>query len=219
MIGSKYGSLLVLSREGRHCLCRCDCGQEKRVRSDHLKTGAIISCGCVGKRNSALAKITHGMSNSRMFKIWLGMVDRCRNDRSGNYGKRGISVCPRWLNSFENFYADMGEPPSPFHSLDRKEVNGNYEPDNCRWATRTTQARNTRRNTILTFCSENKTIAEWSEITGIKPSTICFRIYKLGWDIEKALTTPAQQRRNIKPWFSLGLSRTTYYRKKKDGVL
>lgn len=219
MVGEKFGHLIVLEKLGKYCLCKCECGAEKFIRMDHLKSGATVSCGCIGMLNSSIAKTTHGMSNTRVFKIWLGMIDRCRNDRTGNYGKRGITVCPRWLDSFDNFYADMGEPPSLLHSIDRKDVNGNYEPGNCRWATRIIQARNTRRNTILEFQGENKTIAEWAEFTGIKPSTICVRLYNLGWSIEKTLTLPAQQRLGNKPWTILGLSRTTYYRKRKEGVM
>jgi len=167
-----------------------------------------------------MSNYKHGMSHTRVFKIWLGMIDRCRNDRTGNYGQRGIRVCPQWLDSFENFYSDMGEPPTTRHSIDRKNVNGDYEPDNCRWATRTLQARNTRRNTVLEFHGEKRLIVEWSEETGIKPSTICVRLYNLGWSIEKTLSTPVQQRfRDEKPWKMMGLSRSTYYRRKNEGVL
>ncbi len=218
MTGSKYGSLIVISKKGRYCLCRCECGVLKSVRMDHLKTGATISCGCVGKRNSALAKIKHGMSETRMFKIWCGMVDRCRNDRSGNYGRRGIRVCLQWESSFEQFCADMGEPPTSKHSIDRIDVNGNYEPNNCRWATRTDQGRNKRNNTVLKFDGELKPMSEWAEKKGIKPATICVRLYSLGWSIEKALTTPVQNRKiNYKPWDEIGISRSSYYRNKKGG--
>jgi len=165
-----------------------------------------------------MGKYKHGMSNTRVFKIWMGIIDRCRNDRSGNYGKRGIKVCESWLESFDNFYADMGEPPTVKHSIDRKDVNGDYEPSNCRWATRTTQARNTRHNTVITFQGESRLLVEWSEITGIKPATICVRLYKLGWSIEKTLTTPVHPILNDRPWLALGMSRTTYYRRKKEGV-
>lgn len=106
----RYGSLTVQEIHGKYRTVKCDCGTIKEVRIDHLESGATVSCGCVGKRNSALAKTIHGMSHTRVFKIWLGMIDRCKNDRQGNYGKRGIRVCNRWLNSFKNFYSDMGGP-------------------------------------------------------------------------------------------------------------
>lgn len=213
MENSTHMHLTILGRDGRHALCRCDCGVEKRIRIDHLKSGAVISCGCIGKKNSALAKIKHGMSNTRVFKIWAGILDRCKNDRSGNYGKRGIQVCERW-NTFENFYDDMGNPPTNKHSIDRIDVNGNYEPGNCRWATPQEQNTNKRNNTILLLNGERKTISEWSKSTGIKPSTICVRLYALGWSVEKALTVPAKQMQGNKPWIDLGMSRTTYYRKR-----
>lgn len=190
----KYGNLTVLEFQGRYRICRCDCGTIKRVRIDHLKDGAIISCGCIGKKNSALAKTKHGMSQTRVFKIWIGMLDRCKNDRQGNYGKRGIIVCQKWKESFEEFYKDMGEPPSKKHSIDRVNVNGNYEPGNCKWSTRTEQARNTTRNTLLTLGNHTATIAEWTDITRIKQSTICVRLYTLGWSVEDALTIPTGQK-------------------------
>ena len=186
----KYGNLKVLEKDGRYRICKCDCGKKKRVRIDHLKSGATISCGCVGRKNSAKAKITHGMSKTRVFKIWMGMLDRCKNDRDGHWGKRGIIVCKRWRDSFVDFYKDMGEPPTDKHSIDRIDVNGNYEPNNCRWATYKQQARNKRNNTILTLNGYSATLAEWSEITGLKPSTLCVRLYTLGWSAKDALQKP-----------------------------
>lgn len=192
----KYGKLTVLDKEGRYFFVRCDCGVEKKVRMDHLKSGATISCGCVGKKNSREAKTTHGMSHTRVFKIWEGVLYRCRN-KVKNYGKRGISVCDRW-NDFKNFYEDMGDPPSKQHSIDRIDVNGDYFKDNCRWATQKQQARNKRSNTILNHDGKSLTIAEWSEITGIKQSTICVRLSK-GWSVEKTLTKPVKNTKIGKP--------------------
>lgn len=186
----KYGHLVILEAKGRYRVCRCDCGVIKKVRIDHLKSGATISCGCIGKAHSAAAKITHGMSNTRIFKTWLYMMDRCKNDRQGTYGKRGIRVCRKWRDSFEEFYKDMGDLPSAQHSIDRIDVNGDYEPGNCRWATRIEQARNTRRNTRLILDGHTATIAEWSEITGLKAATICVRLYTLGWSVRDALIKP-----------------------------
>ena len=213
----KYGKLMVVSANGRYRVCKCACGKTKKVRVDHLKSGATISCGCVGRTNSRKAKITHGMSHTRVFKIWLGMLDRCKHDRQGHWGRRGIRVCKEWRDSFEAFYRDMGEPPSVRHSIERKNNNGNYEPLNCVWATRKEQARNTTRNTRLTYKGRTATIAEWSEITGLKPSTICVRIYNLKWSIGDALSTPvAAKLPAIKPWIKCEMSRTTWYRKNKQ---
>jgi hypothetical protein len=155
----------------------------------------------------------HGMSHTRAFKTWLRMIDRCKNDRQGTYGKKGIAVCVRWLEAFENFYADMGEPTSPKHSIDRIDVNGGYSPENCPWATRTEQARNTTRNTFLKLEGMRATIAEWSERTGIKPATICQRLAS-GQSAKSALTTPVRKWRLNKPWIVEGLSRSGWYRKR-----
>jgi hypothetical protein len=212
----KYGRLKVLENDGRYKICECECGKIKRIRTDHLKSGATISCGCVGQGNSAKAKRKHGMSDSRLFSIWLGMIDRCRNDRSGNYGKRGIKVCERWEKSFVNFYEDMGEPPSPYHSIERNDVNGDYEPSNCRWATREEQANNTRKNTFLTYNGETKTMAQWARDKNIKPATICNRLYVLGWTLERTLTEKPQKRDCKKPWIEERISRSAWYRKNKQ---
>lgn len=160
----------------------------------------------------------HGKTGTRAHNTWMRMHDRCRNDRQGNYGARGITVCDRW-RLFEKFLADMGEPPSREHSLDRVDVNGNYEPSNCRWATRIEQARNTTRNTYLTHDGQTKTIAEWAEITGIKPATICRRLYVSSWPAGKALTEPVTARLSSpKPWEILGMSRSSWYRAGRPGI-
>jgi hypothetical protein len=158
-----------------------------------------------------VAHAPSGLTDSvaRVYRIWVGMRDRCNNDRSGNYGARGIRFCDRW-QCFENFLADMGEPPTFQHSIDRINNDGNYEPGNCRWATRTEQSRNQRSNTILEFRGEKVTLAEWSERMGIKASTLCVRLYKLCWTIEQSLTTPVlvqsprhdQEREIVHDWLT-----------------
>ena len=158
-----------------------------------------------------MTRYRHGMSGTRVHNIWLGMLDRCDNDRSGNYGARGIAVCESW-RSFEMFYLDMGAPPSNDHSLDRVDVNGDYEPTNCRWATRTEQARNTRRNTFLTYDGRTQTLAAWAEELGLKQPTVCRRLMA-GWSVERALMTrPVAALPVVKPWTRLGMSRSTWYR-------
>lgn len=124
------------------------------------------------------------------------MKSRCydRNHVSfKHYGGRGIAICERWLNDFAIFYADVGEPPSDRHTLDRRDANGNYEPGNCRWATYIEQANNTRANLVLTFEDEIRTAAEWSRITGLNAATIRQR-KKRGWTDEQILTTPPDTR-------------------------
>jgi hypothetical protein len=128
---------------------RCDCGTEKVAAVNSLKSGLVRSCGCLAKEQAQRFKPKHGLYKTPTYNSWGGMLQRCTNPATRNfhnYGGRGISVCERW-RSFENFYADMGECP-PKHSLDRIDVNGNYEPGNCRWATTKEQGRN-KRTTVL----------------------------------------------------------------------
>lgn len=131
---------------------------------------------------------------SKIYTLWLGMKARCENPNATKYymyGARGITVCDRW-KKFENFLADMGEPPAVGMQLDRKDNDGPYSPDNCRWATRKEQARNRRDNHFLELNGKRATIAEWAEITGIEYSNIKNRINHLRWPVSRALTQPVK---------------------------
>lgn len=143
--------------------------------------------------------VTHNGSYCPEYRIWIGMKVRCFQSKHPSYqryGARGITVCDRWKDSFANFYADMGKRPSKNHSLDRIDNNGNYTPENCRWATREEQMRNTRHSTLLTYRGQTKTMAEWAEITGLKPATITTRYTKYGWSVEQTLSTPVLRVKN-----------------------
>jgi len=193
--GRQFGRLEVIQEAinsprnyRKFYVCFCSCGVAKEVRHDHLLSGASKSCGrCVSSEKSK----KHGMFGNKTYICWAGMRSRCNNFKSPSYqyyGLRGIKVCPRW-NKFENFLEDMGERPEGM-TLERIDVNDGYHKDNCRWATRQEQAYNKTNTRYLEFDGEIKSQAEWSKILGIKQSTIHRRI-KLGWDIDKALSTPA----------------------------
>lgn len=152
--GKRAGRLLVQSRDGSTSdgrakwLCRCDCGNEVSVDGRNLRQGLTTSCGCFHKEVLRERNLSHGMSSSSTYGSYHAMKNRCLNENQEafpRYGGAGVHICSRWLDSFENFLADMGEKPSDDHTLDRfPNVNGGYEPGNCRWATRAEQNRNKR---------------------------------------------------------------------------
>lgn len=172
--------------------CICQCGNEVIVKGAMLKYGHTKSCGCLRWDNHKQVMVKHGQCESAEYNAWCKMKERCYNKNIKmykHYGGRGIVVCDRWLNSFENFLSDMGLRPSPQHSLDRfPNINGIYEPENCRWATKTEQSRNTRKTTFVTYLGETKSITEWCERLNISPSIVRSRISS-GWRVDTALTT------------------------------
>lgn len=166
------------------------------MRKDQLTRGISKSCGCwkreVAREQMTRLSTTHGLSNnSRTYGVWKGIRKRCLNSSAPgykNYGGRGIYVCQRW-DSYENFLADMGEVPKGM-SIDRINVNGNYEPSNCRWADRKTQMNNMRPNIVVEFMGEKRTLKQWAEKLGINYHMLYQRVFRLSWPVEKALTTP-----------------------------
>ena len=134
----------------------------------------------------------HGMSYTPEHRVWRSMLTRCYNRNCAcysRYGGRGITVCDRWRHSFKNFFEDMGKRPSSSHSIDRIDVNGNYEPSNCRWVTQTVQSNNTRVNKFISINGVERTQAEWSAISGIHPTVIAKRV-SLGWTGTKIISAP-----------------------------
>lgn len=204
LTGIKFGRLQVLNKAasvnaGTLWSCVCECGNEKDILGHLLRRGQVKSCGCqrreAGRENIKKASLVphpalkHGEAKQGLesveWKTWNSIKQRCK--KSPDYVSLGILICDRWKESFSNFLADMGRRPSPSHSIDRIDVTGNYEPGNCRWATRKEQARNRRNSLFIEAFGLRLTLAEWAERTGIKNTTIRNRI-KYGWDAEKALT-------------------------------
>jgi hypothetical protein len=195
LVGKRFGKLVVKAftkkiGNNKSYICNCECGELKEVLDCNLRSGRIVSCGCVRKQSVKDRSTTHGMSNTRIYSIWRKIIDRTTNENNiqyHRYGGRGITIHPSWLESFDTFYKDMGDPPTDRHEIDRKDNNGNYCKDNCKWSTRKEQQNNTSRNRIITFNGESHSLSQWSEITGVNSATIYSRL-KNGWSIERALS-------------------------------
>lgn len=207
LLGERFGRLVVVERGplNRHrkatWRCQCDCGRETVSVAGNLRSGRSTSCGCRTKERTSEVSSTHGMSATREYRIWSGMIDRCRRRRRkdfAHYGGRGIRVCERWQNSFEAFFADMGPRPSPAHSIDRIENEGDYEPDNCRWATKREQLNNTRRSRFVAFRGERMSVADAARAAGaVAPAHCCAHRLDRGWSVESAVMTPCGAHKSI----------------------
>jgi hypothetical protein len=193
--GQRFSRLVAETYLGRrkrvpYWQCRCDCGNAKDVSAYHLVRGLIQSCGCLRKDAMRAVARTHGDYRSKEYLAWKGMKDRCYNESSGqyqDYGGRGITVCPQWADSYQQFLADVGRAPSRDHSLDRIKVNGNYEPGNVRWSLSEIQANNKRNNDVLRYGDREMTLSQWAAEIGIPRITIRNRIRTLGWTVGQAL--------------------------------
>lgn len=187
--GQKFARLTVVEFAGqKRWKCICECGRKTLVDTRCLRSGNTKSCGCLRKDNKR-GNPTHGGSRTPEFVSWTGMWNRCTNpkDRCFNiYGGLGVTICDRW-KSFENFLSDMGPRPTSAHSLDRfPNRSGNYEPENCRWATTLQQNRNKRTSTFYTVDGITACLTEHAERVGLKQGTVRGRLAR-GWSIERAL--------------------------------
>ena len=190
LTGLVFGQLTVLYRgenipEGKYSrvtwVCQCTCGVVKPIRGVSLVRGLTTSCGC--------KKVVHGMRNHPLYQTWRTMLHRVEDKtRVGykNYGGRGITVCDRWRD-FPSFVEDMGEKPSPKHTLERVDNDGPYSPENCVWATRTEQSSNRRGNVLITFQGETKTVKQWCTILRLSYFSIIKKVAR-GHDVLRIFT-------------------------------
>lgn len=204
LVGQQFGRLTVTrfleyrpaptsgrpTKRKRWWECRCACGAVKAQPEAELKAGKVKSCGCLHNETAGNRTRTHGLSKKTPeWFCWQGIVKRCENPKAvgyANYGGRGITVCERWRHDFPAFLSDMGPKPSPKHSIDRIDNSGSYSPENCRWATRTEQSRNSRHNRWITCFGKTLILADWARETGISKDTIRDRLNR-GWPVERAL--------------------------------
>ena len=209
LVGMKFGRLTVMDRESPKSkkakglwVCKCECGNVIKVNTSDLKSGNTTSCGCKRKETLRQLRTKHGESNTRLYNVWSDMKKRCYNTKNvdyKNYGGRGITVCDEWMD-FQNFYewaiANGYDETAPRGqcTIDRIDVNGCYEPENCRWVNWHIQMNNKRNNRILTYNGESHTLAEWCEIVNIPYNCLKSRLNKLHWSVEKTLTTPTRNK-------------------------
>lgn len=204
--GERFGRLTCLEDVGRDekskarlWRCKCQCGNEVVVRSINLRSGNSKSCGCLKSDLVSRRNFKHGLSTdelgreTRLYRIWQRMRQRCSDHNCtdfADYGGRGIKVCDDWEN-YKAFHDwAYGNGYQDHLSIDREDCNGNYEPGNCRWASSIDQARNTRRNHLITYRGRTKTLAEWSEILEIESSLLRWRLEN--WGIERSFSTPVR---------------------------
>ena len=201
--GQKFGMLTVLNRDHKgddrnwYYKCQCDCGNIVIVRANALTRGNTKSCGCLKARRN-----THHLSKTRLYGIWLGMRDRCNNPKNyayERYGGRGVSICEDWNLDFFSFRQwALQNGYNDELSIERIDVNGNYEPSNCRWATAQEQADNKTCNILITIGDRTQNLQQWCDEYGIKRSTVNTRVRLCGWDYERAITTPIRSHKEYK---------------------
>jgi len=197
--GERFGRLTVINRiytsnkKNSKWLCRCKCGKEIIVFANNLNRNHTKSCGCL--RHETKTNLKHGQAKKTSeYGTWAGMLKRCRNKNDHSYhayGGRGIKVCRRWLK-FENFFEDMGERPrgEERYTIERIDNNGDYTPQNCKWATYFEQANNTRKNIFITYTGKTMTVSQWEKKLNLSRGLLYARLGQLKWSVERALTEP-----------------------------
>lgn len=202
LINKTFDRLTVISDSGERSLnyqimwkCKCVCGNFVNIRTDALISGATKSCGCLRKEKIKEANTVHGFSNLPEYGLWYSMIHRCHSSNDSSYkryGAIGITVCDRWLNSFELFYTDMGPRPSPEHSIDRINNDGNYEPDNCRWATAEEQQNNRKDNVSVVYNGKIFSSAMLAKEHDINTRTFTSRL-RNGWSVKDSVEIPVKK--------------------------
>lgn len=213
-LGKKYGKLTILKEVDRKLykgvyyrmvLCKCDCGNEKVIGFQSVKTGNALSCGCYNLEISKKRATKHGLYGKKKDRplesdIWQRMKQRCLNPNSfayEHYGGRGIKVCDRWINNFEFFIEDMGWRPSESHSIERIDVNGDYCPENCKWILKSEQRRNRRDSKFITYNNKELLLSEWCKELNLNYQMIRRRVYDLNIPFEIAIKYPKRYRITI----------------------
>lgn len=201
LTGMVFGSLTALMYAGSNkhgqatWVCDCACGKRKTIVAQSLLNGDSTTCGMAGHRGPT--NYVHGMKGAPIYGVWNSMKNRCSNPKIASfksYGGRGIKVCERW-QKFENFYADMGDRPSDNHSIERRNNNSDYSPENCYWADKATQAKNKRNNRFIEANGERLHLAEWARRLGCNPPAILARL-ATGMSEVEAVTKPIPGRPN-----------------------
>lgn len=201
LAGQTFGLLTVHARAGSkgrqaHWLCHCQCGGMITTAGSSLRGGYTRSCGCLVPISNRRLRRTHGMAESAEYRTWRHIKERCGNPANRdykNYGARGIAVCGRWMESFANFYADMGPRPTARHTIERLNNDGPYAPDNCAWKPRAEQNANRRNTRQLTHAGATRTVQEWARLMGVDWKLIDGRL-RYGWPVARAITDPLRQR-------------------------
>lgn len=200
--GAIFGDLVVIedaerTKHGhRAVLCRCSCGREKIIATNSLVRGLTKSCGCKQRTVTGNKNRKHGKYGTKVYHTWQTMIQRCSNQNSDSftyYGAKGITVCDEWKR-FEQFFSDMGDPPSEQYSIDRIDPRGNYCKENCRWSTSKEQANNKTNNRLITIHDETHTLAEWAEKFNI-PYDRALKRLNMGYGPMEALTAPLGRRK------------------------
>lgn len=203
LTGQKFNRLTVIERaENRQCCvpvwrCVCDCGKEKFVRGKNLRSGAVKSCGCLLKDN--VPAKCNGLSHTRLYRKWWGMKRRCGDPNDTHYkdyGGRGIKVCEEWKSDFLAFYEwAMSTQTDESLTLERIDVNGDYCPENCTWATRKEQANNRRMCRMITYQGRTQNLMQWCTELGLNYQIVHNRLNRHHWSFERAISQPVRESR------------------------